>query len=771
MAIMFEDIRAEEILLSIIKEIHSNGPISSNHFETLAYIKKFNPDVFGKHEQTLLYVLGLFYKLSTPENFMETVYSIYSDSIKDLTGHSFTPLQASAYTNIKDKRFFSFSAPTSAGKSHLFREMIKEADKDIVIIVPSRALIAEYMYIIQNIFKNDTSVLILQFIENINVEKTIRRVYIITPERGNELFKFKNEINVGLFLLDEAQDMSDEVRNIRFDTLVRRIAIEFPNSKMVFTQPFTKNPEGQLKKHNFLNDSNATNYEQLSVGKIYLEEDDRNLKYFSPHQDPSSVRIDKVENNIISEILKNEGTVLVYISKDKIYKGLHLEEFKEFVALCPLISNENALRYIEELQNYIGSKDSDPEKQSVMIHMMKRGIVIHHGSIPLKGRLIIERFVNEKFARMCFATSTLLQGINMPFDAVWIDNFHDLPTLALKNLIGRAGRSTTNKEFNYGYVIVKHKNVKTFSERINDTYSIKETSKLEENIQTINEDVRDTVEAIKNNDFNDNFQLTNTQVQRLDPINTENDILFIMNTFLKNGRPLTAKEYYELGTKRDKLKNCFKNLFSMHLRRRTLTNAEQSVLSASIPILLWQIQGKSFKEALALRHSFISRKEERRQLEKAVKNKEITKKEADFRISQMSPKFSIIAQALPNIKARNVPLFKLGSALNINYDLLVYDTYDYIDKVISLSIGNPLYAAFLLYYEKNNDNRALAMANYIKYGTNDTKEVWLLRYGFSFDDIEWIKDCVEHIDEKKISFGPSLTNLSAERKSILYRYL
>ena len=55
--------------------------------------------------------------------------------------------------------------------------------------------------------------------------------------------------------------------------------------------------------------------------------------------------------------------------------------------------------------------------------MLKKGIVIHHGSIPLDIRFLLEKFTNLGFAKICFSTSTLLQGVNMPFDALFIDNF------------------------------------------------------------------------------------------------------------------------------------------------------------------------------------------------------------------------------------------------------------------------------------------------------------------------------------------------------------
>ena len=90
---------------------------------------------------------------------------------------------------------------------------------------------------------------------------------------------------------------------------------------------------------------------------------------------------------------------------------------------------------------------------------MSYGIIVHHGSIPLRVRSIIEQFINDGFAKLCFATSTLIQGVNMPFDLVWIESFRfygteDEKALNLKNLIGRAGRTLgTSSSFNFGYEI------------------------------------------------------------------------------------------------------------------------------------------------------------------------------------------------------------------------------------------------------------------------------------------------------------------------------
>ncbi|MBL0071458.1 MAG: hypothetical protein IPP34_06465 [Bacteroidetes bacterium] len=143
---------------------------------------------------------------------------------------------------------------------------------------------------------------------------------------------------------------------------------------------------------------------------------------------------------------------------------------------------------------------------------MKRGIVIHHGSIPLKARLIIEEFVNGHHAKICFSTSTLIQGINMPFDIVWINNFsftgnEDQKTLILKPY-WRAGRTTIEDDFfDYGYVIVEKKNKRLFIDRLNKESSLSITSNLDNQTDPNNEDFIDIVDAIKNDTFNAELQL------------------------------------------------------------------------------------------------------------------------------------------------------------------------------------------------------------------------------------------------------------------------
>lgn len=765
-----------KIIDEILYDFHLNGPINQDHLETLAYIKKFQPDFFRRYESKLIFYMGLFYKVKKPKSLIELIYNSYSEAIQESTGRKFTPPQADAYNSIKQLKNFSFSAPTSAGKSFLFQEIIKEIKGDVIIVIPSRALLSEYLIKVQSIV--DKRTLVLPFIEIVNTSKTSRRIFIVTPERGEDLFKNLSRLNIDLILLDEAQLSEEGIRGLKFDSFVRRIDKKLRKSKKVFTHPFVVNPEAQFAKHDITDDSGAKTYNQKTVGKIYIEHKNKVFKYFSPFKDHIKGKL--VDGDFVRDLILDGGTILIYIPKSKIYDGSYLNDFSQYIDLCEEVTQKQAVSCIARVEEFLGTKN-DNDKYSHLVDLMRRGIVIHHGSIPLKVRLIIEEFVNSRQARICFSTSTLIQGINMPFDAVWINHIkflgnEDQKILSLKNLIGRAGRTTSSNSFDFGYVIIEQRNKALFTSRLKQEPSLSEKSALDAVSTTNNEDFLDVVEAIKTDSFDPNLLLTETQVQRLSNSDIDEDISFILDNFFNTDLiPLSGTGYYSIAERdRRKIKIAFENIYKAHLRRQDLTGGEKSVLSTAIPILLWQIQGKSFAEIVSLRFAFLSEKDFRNGLRRKLRRGEITQLEYSNALQETKVRFSCIAHQIPDRGfLKPVPLFKDTSVIDIDFDKVIYDTYDYIDKVISLSISNPLSAALVLYYEKTKDIRAYYLSNYIKYGTNDEKEIWLLKYGFTFDEIERLSSYVEQIDAAGIVFKTSIKEFMKDNPDItlVSRYL
>jgi hypothetical protein len=82
--------------------------------------------------------------------------------------------------------------------------------------------------------------------------------------------------------------------------------------------------------------------------------------------------------------------------------------------------------------------------------LLERGVVVHHGKMPgLMSRLLLE-VVRERIVRIVLATSTLSEGINLPFETILIPSLRrrarPLSTREFANLAGRAGRPGVGTE-------------------------------------------------------------------------------------------------------------------------------------------------------------------------------------------------------------------------------------------------------------------------------------------------------------------------------------
>lgn len=83
-------------------------------------------------------------------------------------------------------------------------------------------------------------------------------------------------------------------------------------------------------------------------------------------------------------------------------------------------------------------------KESYEYQLLKKGIVVHHGNMPgIMARLLVE-LLQKRVVHIALATSTLSEGVNLPFEIVIIPTLvrdqEPLPVSEFKNLVGRAGR-------------------------------------------------------------------------------------------------------------------------------------------------------------------------------------------------------------------------------------------------------------------------------------------------------------------------------------------
>ncbi|MCC8407671.1 DEAD/DEAH box helicase [Mucilaginibacter sp. UR6-1] len=752
-----------DIFKYVMANLYMNGPTSITDLEILSYLALYRPEEFEQHKIPILNYMAVFYKPTTRDTLAEVVFTQYRQYIRDTYSYTLTPVQADIIKGINGNTCFSFSAPTSTGKSFVFRKQIEESQNDVVVVVPSRALINEYYLELSEQIK-DQSVNILTFIDKINTRYAKRSIFIVTPERCRELFKQREQFKVDLFLFDEAQ-LSDEdsKRGLYFDSIVRRCQKAYPEAKFIFAHPFVQNPESQIEKNHFEQQTaKAKQYIQKNVGQLFLcQNPDGQFSHFGIDQQIMGHKKIIAGFDPLSATIQKGGTVLIYTSKQKIYNGKFLEKFAKYVALCDELPSETTALYLSQLKEYTGGDtERNAAHYSLLLDLLCKGIVIHHGSLPLHTRLIIEQFTKAGHCRICFATSTLEQGINMPFDVVYLDRLEGSKPLAVKNLIGRAGRSTRDLKFDYGYVIVNNpQRIPTFrkimtSDEILDNVSSLEKTDLQD------DDYNDFRDAILNGTYSDEYNLTEKDLEKLSTDSIDGIIEQILNSVFEDGQLIAFKKITDDLDAKLLLYAYFRNLYTLYLSR-SLSDGEARVLDTAVKIMLWRVYGRNFKNICWYRYSHASKSHERAQLENSPQL-----------LDQLPAAFITGYKEIPDKELRMFSLFPLGTkAKDVSYDLIMYDTYDYIDKLIGFKLSDIFYAAFWKYAEKYQDDRAKKLALYVRYGTESDRDIWMLRYGMSFEDIEVLDQHIASIDAEQIIFRDTISTVPDEKRTSVRRFI
>ena len=322
----------------------------------------------------------------------------------------------------------------------------------------------------------------------------------------------------------------------------------------------------------------------------------------------------------------------------------------------------------------------------------------------------------------------------MPFDAVYLDTLPASDPLEVKNLIGRAGRSTKQKKLDFGCVIIRRGSMTSFRKVLTEPIKLSEESVLDLPIEEGDKD-KDFKESILEGTFNDEYNLTPTELHNLTEEDAEKAIKTILDNMFENNVVITATSKDDSNGRRwTKLINAVYTFYGVYLDRE-LSTGEKNTLNTAFKILIWRINELTFKGICQRRFSYVARSKER------------NRADWDTLISRPTQKYS----DLPDPYLRFIPLFD-GETLakEVDYDTLIYDTYDYIDKLIGFRLTDIFYAAFTKYFEKHGDQRAQRAALLTKYGTDNPKYIMMIRYGLPFEDVLKLEPYVEAINEQEV---------------------
>lgn len=423
------------------------------------------------------------------DGFLGDVYNEYSKKLLEIPADStkhFFKSQKRIYDHLEDGSF-SFSGPTSMGKSFIMRMFIKEklllnSKNNFAIIVPSKALINE---ISSNLINELQSLLveknyrIVTSAGAIALEQNHNFIFILTPERLlYTLIRYEN-LSIDYVFIDEAHKISEKDSRSAFYYKVVDMLLQRANkSKIFFSSPNIPNPQVFLKilSNNDNNNSLSSNYSPVSQLKYLLDYstdshyvfNDKTSKFIQIHNTTSF-------GSLLKQQFDNKISTIVYVnSKDKALKMA-----KEFASIVDFEPSEELKAFSKEIASSI-------HEDFYLAELILKGVAFHIGYLPSNIRQKLESLYKDREIRIMFCTSTLVEGVNLPADNLFITTYKrgqkNLSPVDFKNLIGRVGRIEYNL---YGHVFLTK--LKTSNVSINTYKKLIEEPVPEQNLSIVTE--------------------------------------------------------------------------------------------------------------------------------------------------------------------------------------------------------------------------------------------------------------------------------------------
>lgn len=373
---------------------------------------------------------------------------------------------------------FSYSAPTSMGKSFVMRMFIKGQiingeRNNYAIIVPTKALINEVRSeIIQKDLKDLLDAKQYHVVSSANdmaleIHPDHNFIFVLTPERLLYLLNGENQIQLDYLFIDEAHKMTG--RNSRapfYYSVVDILSRRNPAPKFIFASPGIPNPEeylklvasGQYGKQNAL----STTYSPVAQFKFLVNLKNKQIYIYNDHL--------KTQEYICSiNAGVNDGAIpLMYLLDRR--SGSTCKMIAYFSGKDSAIS---AARSFAESRDALNDADlnelaEDVKKQVhgeyFLVELLRKGVAYHIGYLPSAIRMRIEKLFKDGKITAMFCTSTLVEGVNLPADALFVTSYYSgrsqMSNVDFRNLIGRVGRIQYNLSGNVFLISTENKNNK-----------------------------------------------------------------------------------------------------------------------------------------------------------------------------------------------------------------------------------------------------------------------------------------------------------------------
>ena len=377
----------------------------------------------------------------------------FVQAVPDTEDLIFTDSQFELYTKISNSKHFSFSGPTSMGKSFIIKSFIRKVvgnkpPENIVIMVPTRALINQFSIDLNKELKTILEHYNYTVVTNSNVPESLsesqqRYIFVLTPERLLSYLSQKSNPPFAYLFVDEAHKLAAEkdTRAVTAYSAISKSLKQNKNLNLYFASPNVSNPEVFLslfKKDEKLN--YKTKETPVSQNLFFVDmTQSRVTHYVEPDQqyqfEPNTIKNAENIFDVLSTLGNNSNNIVYCSSRAEAIEKA--EKMFSYFNQQESTKSNNIKKVIRQIKVYI-------HKDYYLADFLNKGVAYHFGNLPQIIRNKVEALFKDREIGYVFCTSTLLEGVNMPAKNVFILNNkngrNDFQPIDFWNLAGRAGR-------------------------------------------------------------------------------------------------------------------------------------------------------------------------------------------------------------------------------------------------------------------------------------------------------------------------------------------
>ena len=394
----------------------------------------------------------------------------------------FTDPQYKLFEAMKDSNHYSFSGPTSFGKSFIMDAFIqhiiteRHGIDNIVVLVPTRALINQVSARLKRtILDKNYKVLVHPVVPMIYRNRMLKYVFVFTPERLIAYLGEKKNPVINYMFVDEAHKIIAE-KDSRAPLYYHAILLaERKSIKLYFASPNIPNAYIFLQLfEKSIDEQMIIKESPVAQNRFFIDYIEGNGRMFTETgEDIIFDDLGKKEQDYKGKLLQKLGGScknIVYCNT----VGDTIEFALEFSRGLPEQKDIRIDSLIELIKSYI-------HKDYFLIDCLKKGVAFHFGRLPQRIRERVEKLFEDKVIDYIFCTSTLLEGVNLPAKNIFIfsnaignSKFSDVD---FWNLAGRAGR--LSKELSGNIICVRMEEKKNRWDNPNKDLEVVRNKKIE----------------------------------------------------------------------------------------------------------------------------------------------------------------------------------------------------------------------------------------------------------------------------------------------------